>query len=483
MDRNRRLASRACLALFVVAAALFVVTMVHPAGPAWLLWATIPASGPLVSAAFRSVSRNPALPAPTRRFWWHLTPVPVLVAAGQTAQAADVLTNPGVRTSYTGPGMLIFDALALMCLIHALVRLPVGDSRPGAGARVALDAGTVALAAAVFIWHFGTRQALAAGMTPELIVSLALSVLAILSVFALAKAVISDYSAINSRGLRMLAVCVLVGTLTPMLQPVVAAIDERLFMAQLYLPLIFMLAARAAEAQWRSRAPRARFTKRPYSVLPYAAVAAVDALLLVTAWRDGEDLVAVAFTAVALTGLVAVRQMTALRDNSRLLDQLDHQASHDTLTGLANRALFQRRLGQLCDDGGAHVALLDLDGFKAVNDTFGHEAGDLVLTRVAAALSGAVRPGDTAARLGGDEFVLLLPASSCAEAAAVADRVLAGLDAPVPVGGERLRIRASIGIACGDAAGLLRKADTAMYAAKRVAGSKHLHDKDSVLAA
>jgi diguanylate cyclase (GGDEF)-like protein len=471
--------SRVCLVVLIVAAAWFAVTVIAPVGPAWLLWVPIPVSGLLVAAAFRSVSRNPGLPAPTAAFWKRLTPVPVLVTVGQTTQAVDVLTHPGARTSYTHPLTLIFGGLALLGVIHALIRLPGGGERPGAGALVALDAGSVALAAAVFGWHFGTREALRAGTTPQVLVSLVLTVLTGLTVFALAKAVMSSYSAIDGRGLRLLAAAATVGALTPMLQPLLAAAGDRLFVAQLEIPLVMWFAAKAAEAQWRA-VPRAGFRKRPYSVLPYAAVAAVDGLLLATAWQGSDDMVAVAFTAVALTGVVVYRQMTALRENARLVERLDHAASHDALTGLANRALLQRRLEQaLRAPGTAHVALLDLDGFKEINDTYGHEAGDLLLARAGAALSAAVGPGDTAARLGGDEFVLVLPGSTCEEASAVARRVLDGLREPVPVGDRSLQVRASIGIAGGtagdDPAELLRTADSTMYAAKRVPGSAYLH--------
>ncbi|MBO3741170.1 GGDEF domain-containing protein [Actinoplanes flavus] len=473
--------SRTCLALFVVAVTWFAITAVHPVGPAWLLWATIPVSGPLAAVAFWSVSRDRALPAPTRRFWRHLSPIPVLVAAGQTAQAADVLAHPGARTSYTGSVMLCLDGLALLCLIFALARLPVGDSRPGAGARVALDAGTMALAAALFIWHFGTRPALRDGTASTVLTSLALAVLAILVVFALAKVMVSDYAAIDRHGLRILAAGVFVAALAPMLQPLLAGVQARLFMAQIYLPLVFWFAAEAAGSQARVPGSRTRpARRRPYSVLPYVAVAAVDGLLLVAAWQGSDDMVAVAFTAVALTAVVAYRQTRALQDNRLLLERLDHAASHDGLTGLANRALCHRRLAEaLSGPCPVHVALLDLDGFKEINDTYGHEAGDMLLTWVAGALAGAVGPGDTAARLGGDEFVLVLPGTTCAEASTVIGRVMAGLADPVTVAGRALRVRASIGVACGrhgdDQDDLLRAADSAMYAAKRVPGSAHLH--------
>ena len=472
--------TRICLGLCAVATTWFLVNLVHPIGPPVLLWATLPFLGPLVATVFWRTSRNPALPAPNRRFWRHLTAAAVLIGAAQTAQAVDVLTDPGARTSYTGAVMLALDGVALVVLSYALIRLPMGDSRPGAATRTALDAGSVALGAAVFIWHFGTSQALRAGLTPEIVLSLALVVLAILAVFALAKAVLADYAVIDARGLRLLAAGVLVGSLAPMLQPVVAAVDGRLFVAQVQMPMVFCLAALAAESQGRglTAAPRAP-RRRPYSLLPYSAVAGVDGLLLWDAWHGSPDIVSVAFSAVLLTAVVALRQMSALRDNSRLVERLDHAATHDPLTGLANRALFHRRLAEALGHGPVQVAVLDLDGFKEVNDSLGHEEGDVLLTTLADALRAGVRPGDTAARLGGDEFVLVMPGADRAEATRMAERITEALREPVTAHGREVHIRASIGIAGGrpgDAPDeLVRRADAAMYAAKKVAGTAYQH--------
>ncbi|MEV6923043.1 sensor domain-containing diguanylate cyclase [Dactylosporangium sp. NPDC051485] len=154
---------------------------------------------------------------------------------------------------------------------------------------------------------------------------------------------------------------------------------------------------------------------------------------------------------------------------ARLLqDELRHRATHDGLTGLANRALFDQRLAGLRTH--AAVLLVDLNGFKAVNDTLGHHAGDAVLVAVAERLAAATPPTGTAARLGGDEFAVLLPAAGPATAAAVAKHFLALLDTPVLVDGHHLDVRAAVGIATGppgDPDGLLRRADTEMYRRKR----------------
>jgi diguanylate cyclase (GGDEF)-like protein len=311
-----------------------------------------------------------------------------------------------------------------------------------------------------------------------------------LIVFALAKVLLSESSAIDARGLRRVAGAAFVGSLAPVLQPLLPA-GCGLHMPQVYIPVVFTLGAYAALVQWvSSERARTRRRRRPYSVLPYAAVAAVDGLLLWVSVVDRADLVAVAAAAVALTTLVATRQATALRDNARLLDRLDHLANHDPLTGVANRALVQRRLHDALADRPARpvtVALLDLDGFKEINDTLGHEAGDQLLISVAERLADCVRPGDTVARLGGDEFVVLLDGADRVTAAGFAERVVEALRLPVRAAGRDLAVRASIGIADGYGGHqpdeLMRRADLAMYAAKKVPGTAYLHHEDETLPA
>jgi diguanylate cyclase (GGDEF)-like protein/PAS domain S-box-containing protein len=155
--------------------------------------------------------------------------------------------------------------------------------------------------------------------------------------------------------------------------------------------------------------------------------------------------------------------------------RLDREAREDPLTGLINRGELLRQLAALDhESAGPHVAVifLDLDGFKLVNDTRGHQVGDELLVAVARRIRAAVRPEDSLARIGGDEFVVLCPQlADPQDVRAIAERVRATLDAPVSVEGRSHRISMSVGISLAradaiDPANLLRQADMAMYRAK-----------------
>ena len=150
------------------------------------------------------------------------------------------------------------------------------------------------------------------------------------------------------------------------------------------------------------------------------------------------------------------------------------QAITDDLTGLGNRRHLLARLDDAISDTDHEVALLliDLDGFKELNDTLGHHAGDQVLRQIGPRLQEALRPGDTLARLGGDEFAVVLDPGDEASASAAGLRLRVALESTFAVGGIRVHIDASIGIAlfpehARDALGLLQRADVAMYEAKR----------------
>ena len=227
------------------------------------------------------------------------------------------------------------------------------------------------------------------------------------------------------------------------------------------------------------------FTKGRLAAL--AAATLVAPATLAVQWVTGSriDAWAIVTGSVVLFLLVVGRMNVAIeqivagnRDRARLQDDLAYQAAHDSLTELPNRAQALRLIdGALsrARRSSAIIGLLfvDLDGFKAVNDTFGHRAGDDVLRCIAQRMQQSIRGGDTVARLGGDEFVVLLePLDTQSSAVDVADRLVLAASAPITTSaGDKVRIGASIGVAIShdgayDAGHLLHEADVAVYRAK-----------------
>jgi diguanylate cyclase (GGDEF)-like protein/PAS domain S-box-containing protein len=183
-----------------------------------------------------------------------------------------------------------------------------------------------------------------------------------------------------------------------------------------------------------------------------------------------------------------------LRDISerrQVEQQLRRLALHDALTGLPNRLLLYDRAEQafaVAKRTKASVALLlmDLDGFKDINDAYGHHVGDVLLQEVSIRLRAGLRESDTVARLGGDEFAVLLPESDVAGALAAAKMLRASLDAPLTIEGVRMPLSSSVGVSLFPAHGedpltLLRRADIAMYAAKRRGAGVALYEEGSDL--
>jgi diguanylate cyclase (GGDEF)-like protein/PAS domain S-box-containing protein len=172
-----------------------------------------------------------------------------------------------------------------------------------------------------------------------------------------------------------------------------------------------------------------------------------------------------------------------ITERLQLEEELTRQAFHDGLTALPNRALFRDRLDQalmrsLRSNETLAVLLLDLDGFKQVNDSLGHDAGDHLLKVIASRLEDVCRPSDTLARLGGDEFAILVEGAGETQAVLVCERLLSTVSMPVSVADRELSVGASIGIAIhpggeGESASLIRDADLAMYAAKESGRGTH----------
>jgi len=201
---------------------------------------------------------------------------------------------------------------------------------------------------------------------------------------------------------------------------------------------------------------------------------------------------------------IIVRFYRAARAQERTASALRNLADHDQLTGAANRALLKRRLPSFLIAGPGLLIFIDLDGFKAVNDTHGHQVGDELLCIVTERLTAMTRDTDTIARIGGDEFVVLLHGSDPVEAPTVAQRILDDLCHPVLIGSSTVRVGASIGVVVLDpltsrrtsglmvvdgsrdeeneavAEDILQWADSAMYDAKRNGGGVRIVQYESI---
>jgi diguanylate cyclase (GGDEF)-like protein len=238
--------------------------------------------------------------------------------------------------------------------------------------------------------------------------------------------------------------------------------------------------------------------RRWWIVMVGSATTIVPIILLVTDATDAPiDLPVVAGVALLMAAIAAVRMtwsfdrlaertselrqrteslQQALSQRDALEDDLRHQAFHDTLTGLANRALLQERTDHALrrasrDHASIALVMCDLDGFKSVNDSLGHPAGDLLLGRVAERLVSVVRPGDTVARLGGDEFAILLDGfGEPAAAVSIVERIIRVVREPADISGRLITVSASAGIRFATSRDssdeMFRDADAAMYEAK-----------------
>jgi diguanylate cyclase (GGDEF)-like protein len=206
----------------------------------------------------------------------------------------------------------------------------------------------------------------------------------------------------------------------------------------------------------------------------------------VTAWRfsvtaaSSTEVIGCVIVWVRIDTELSIANDTTLRQTKRLAalvigehrhhDELRRQAGTDPLTGLGNRSALRRRLDTADDP--VTVAVLDLDDFKPVNDTYGHDTGDTVLQAVAERLHAAVRDDDLVVRFGGDEFAIVFADGTSPESASsLSERISTAIDAPITLdSGTTIAVRASIGLATASADKVVHEADTALYEAKRHKG-------------
>ncbi|WP_196804510.1 bifunctional diguanylate cyclase/phosphodiesterase [Cellulomonas sp. URHD0024] len=412
-----------------------------------------------------------------RRIW-------VLTSWGMTLMAAAI----GARLAASmGPASLghaanVLQAVGAILLSISVFRIPLGPRTRAERTALILDVATLLVGAAVILWHgLGGSRILLAGEDVRAVAPV--FVAALVAVFLASRAAVGGSEVVPPRTVYLRAVSALVGGLGSAVSVVLLALRPELDAQVLLNPLASCTIALSACFQMADGADarmRGR-RRRRYSLLPYLAVVAVGVLLVRTAVTHSPDLVVVALGAVLLTALVVVRQLIAFRENDALLsrlgdqeEQLRHEATHDALTGLANRALFAERLatavGGITAGRRLSLVLMDLDGFKTVNDTLGHVVGDGLLVAVAARLHAGVRATDTVARLGGDEFAILVDGLGADALEPLLTRIAASLADPVRVHEHVLAARASFGVVDvrpgDDADALLRHADVAMYDAK-----------------
>ncbi|HYN92843.1 MAG TPA: bifunctional diguanylate cyclase/phosphodiesterase, partial [Pilimelia sp.] len=460
----------------------------HPWSPSLLGWVFPLLSAAIATVAARRAGTTVGIAPAARRFWRTGGAAALLIVVALLSNAWDAVGTPGAPTQAISGRTLGLYVAGMIVTLWALLRLP-GTARPGGPhrGRFLLDASAVVITTGLLGWHVAFRNIDDwAGTAASGATVLSTVLLASVAVLTLMKLAVAGVGAVDRRALHLLAIAAAVGAAGGAAAPLMAG-HPHVSDAHLTVPLTMLVFTLAADSQRRAagRNGTPATGRRPFSLVPYAAVAVTDGLLLAATARAGDGALVVAIGAVALTGVVVVRQISAAYDIAGLLRRVDatdrelravrgqlaHQAHHDELTGLANRRLLEERIRQAVADGlPASVVLIDLDDFKAINDRLGHVMGDALLVIVGDRMRACVRVEDTVARLGGDEFALLLVGISAIDADTVLRRVGTALDEPVRVGPHDLLVGSSMGLADAwrgaDPTELLRRADLAMYAAK-----------------
>jgi diguanylate cyclase (GGDEF)-like protein len=440
------------------------------AGPAAIAFTVLPLGTAVAAHGVLKMLRHVRLHLVARRFWRLIFAALLLFGAGFAMMAVEAFrTSPALPTFPVGAAALA--GAGFLTAMWAVGRVPLGITGRGERGRQWLDRSIAFLGCGTILFQFGLAPMINApvGWSAQTITLIGLSLA--LALGGITKVSYIGDGPVDRVALRLIGNSGLLAAGVALLA-IAGGPDSAVPAQVVVMPLAPIMAALAVRRQWSATGTRAR---RANTWLPYLALAGVDAPLLAAlhgtlTWSDRLVVVNV----MVVTGLVAVRQFVTIRENGRLLrdnraseGQLRQQVTHDGLTGLANRGLFRDELAAALATGDATVLLVDLDDFKIVNDSLGHDVGDHLLIAVAEALRSAVGSSGLPVRLGGDEFAVVLTGD--AAAGAVADRILLAFDGPMS--GHELLVRASIGIASAPAGtpldDLMREADVAMYAAKQ----------------
>jgi diguanylate cyclase len=368
-------------------------------------------------------------------------------------------------------------------LIVGICRLPMQPVNSNRRLRLLLDAGTAAAAASLLLWYLLVSPVVASGQSTaaRIIFATAYPLANVGTIFVLAMVTMRGTNSSVRRTVNLLiasTVLSIVGDSVISYQNINSAKSSTIGWEILVLfTSSFLLAAAAFEQVRVASAGHDlyRHSTRIVQVsrLPYVAIASAFIVLGIAAAESSFRLpwLGLVICMAALTGCVVARQVLAQRENLRF-------ATTDSLTGLVNRAALRDALSLALARGARSgettaVLLADLDGFKAINDTFGHEAGDRLLVAFAAALRRSVLGSDAVGRLGGDEFaVVLSDVGTLDNANAVVRRLQKDLEQPIMIDDVFVQIRGSVGVALSGPAELtpdqvMHQADLNMYEVKR----------------
>jgi diguanylate cyclase (GGDEF)-like protein len=459
----------AALAASIAAAITGFATVDKVSGPVMVVFGFV-AVGFAVRAA-----RHPRLDRRTRLGWRVVAGAFVLALATPLL----FLLVTGARP-FPQPGDGTHLAFALVLAV-GLQLFPLHAASRRDRWKTVLDATNVAAGASMLLWYVVIGPALekTEDSAALVIAASAYPVVDLLVLFGFARVLLRGTDRSTRRPLRILAVGMLalyVGdAYLGYMQAHEETVQRTAWQFVCWLTMHFLLAAGAVEQCRQANAP-ARGLERRGDVaakLPYFGIGLGYGLMAVAAIHEARAYpwLGLVLGGMVITGVVVLRQSLSQRDSAEA-------AATDTLTGLANRArlslVLARGLERAARSGHrSAVLLIDLNGFKQINDTLGHQVGDGLLTAVAEAMRRCVRGNDLIGRLGGDEFAVVLPVVGGDEdVVAVAQRITDALAEPMIVGDQPLQASASIGAAISEPGeltpdALLHRADVAMYGAKR----------------
>jgi diguanylate cyclase (GGDEF)-like protein len=456
----------------------------------------------MVAVGQASFARSDGLAPRVARFWRVLSLAMYAYAGAMIIDVLSLTVRAVFGVSLASIGEIVLYPAAAIVTVIALAIFPTSPQTPMARLKLVLDVAIVLFGGATFVWYFvASRRWQPSTGWHTLSSGLILPALTVVAGLAVIRIAMAGIQVIVTPTLVCFGVAAVVETAAIFLDQPADRPIGRLCSALQTIGLAVCVLGVEIQRHYPRPYPARRRTpwRRPFTVLPYGALTATVVLLLAVISDDVDyrEFV-VAIGVLALCAAVMARQLVSLLENLRLLSanrmltqRLGYQAYHDHLTGLVNRELFADRVTQAlhpraldepsreaaigspdpAEPSSVAVLFVDLDDFKIVNDSLGHQAGDDLLVAVAGRLVAAVGERDVLGRLGGDEFGVLVAEDARDRASEVAQCVITALSRPFQLAGSQVRVGASVGIAMADphqisSDELLRNADVAMYEAK-----------------